>query len=276
MSQPVVSIIIPCYNSGSLLEETIKSIEKIYTPELHEVIIVNDGSTDKKTVEILSQISKHKVINQENGGLANARNTGIKNSAGKYLLFLDSDNLLTEGYLKEGVNVLENDVNIDIVYGESEKFGEERGRLNVIPFNLQTLMTYNYIDACCLIRRNLFDDLGGFDEKMKVQGYEDWELWIRAASHNKKFFYMEGVIVQKYRVLNSSMIRSVNKKDRDHVFEYLEKKYPSFLNFSGVSDFYYEKFRKQTLGWTTKLFLKKYIPSLYKILIRKGKLSKYL
>lgn len=276
MPDPIVSIIIPCFNMGDFLSETLQSVEQVIDPEIHEVIIVNDGSTDPHTLDILSANKQHRVIHKENGGLASARNAGITNAKAKYLLFLDADNLLTEGYLKQGVEVLSQHPEIDIVYGESDIIGDGSGQLFTKPFDLQTLMSYNYIDACCLVRKTMFDYLGGFDEKMKIMGYEDWEMWLRAALNHKKFFYLEGVVIQKYRVRGDSMLRKINKQKRDALYEHLEKKYPGLINMAGVSDFYYKKFDIHPLGWTAKLFIRKYFPSWYKRLIRKGKISKYL
>lgn len=261
---------------GEYLRDTINSVDHIYDADLHEVIIVDDGSTDKNTLEILDEIKHHRVINQKNRGLANARNAGILNARAPYLLFLDADNLLTNGYLTKGVEVLNNNEEIDIVYGESEKFGNETGRLNTQAFNLQLLMSYNYIDACCLVRKNVFNDLGGFDENMPTPGYEDWEMWLRAAFNGKKFYYLSGVVTQKYRVRSDSMIREVSRKKRDLVFTYLENKYPSHLSFSGISNFFYQKFDNQTLGWTAKLYIKKYFPALFENLVKKGRLSEFL
>lgn len=275
MDNPKISIIIPCYNMANYLTETIDSVERIYNREIHEVIVVDDGSTDNRTKEILSTIKNHRLIRKKNGGLSSARNAGIAEAKGEYLLFLDADNLLTEGYLTKGATVLDNHKEWDIVYGESEKFGRESGFLFTKPFDLQTLMSYNYIDACCLVRKNLFEELGGFDEEMKI-GFEDWEMWLRAAYHRKRFCYLKDVVVQKYRVRQDSMFRKIDKEKRDAIFDYLEKKYSGFLGLAGVSDFYYKKFREQTLGWTAKLFIRKYLPSLYKRLVSGGKISRYL
>lgn len=276
MDNVLISIIIPCYNMGTFLTEAVESVEKVYDSDIHEIIIVNDGSTDPETLRILAAISHHLVINKNNGGLANARNAGIANSRGKYLLFLDADNLLTNGYLTAGVDFLDTHEDTDIVYGDSEMFGERTGFLPAKPYNLQTLMTGNYIDACCLIRKSVFDELGGFDEGMPVQGLEDWEMWLRAAFNGRQFHYLEGTVIQQYRVRSRSMIGVVNKKRRDAVYDYLEKKYPSRLSFANLSDFYFKKFETQPLGWTAKLFIKKYFPTLYNRLVTKGKFSKYL
>lgn len=278
MSKILISIIIPCYNMGSLLLETINSVENVYNPDIHEVIIIDDGSTDEETIKIINEINTHQVVRQKNGGLANARNTGIFNSKGDLLLFLDSDNLLTDGYLKQGVDVLEEHPDVDIVYGLSEKFGEETGKLDTIPYNLQTLMSYNYIDACCLVRKELLNEIGGFDEQLKVSGLADWEMWLRASFHGKKFYYLEDVVVQRYRVRANSMIRKVNKSkaERDIAYDYLSKKFPSFINTEAVSDFYFKKFKDHPIGWTAKLFIKKYFPALFDKLVAKGRFSKYL
>lgn len=276
MSDPLVSIIIPCYNMGTLLAETVESVEKVYTPGLHEVIIIDDGSTDSVTLDVLDNIKGHQIIRKKNEGLARARNTGISLSKGEFLIFLDSDNLLTDGYLTKGIEVLKQHPEVDIVYGESEIFGESGGFWFTKSFDLQTLMCYNYIDACSLVRKKIFDELGGFDPDMPAQGMEDWEMWLRAAFSGKKFYYMEDVTIQKYRVRADSMIRKVDKKKRDAIFEYLQKKHPTFLNYDGISDFYFEKFNKGTFGWTMKLFIIKYFPRLHKRLVKKGKLSRYL
>ena len=89
----LISVIIPCYNSGDLLERAIDSVLNQTWPEF-EIILVNDGSSDKKTLKILNSYSYLKnlqLINQKNYGLSAARNKGVQYSNGYYLFFLDSD-----------------------------------------------------------------------------------------------------------------------------------------------------------------------------------------
>lgn len=275
MPDILVSIIIPCYNMGSLLTETLDSVRRVYQSAIHEVIIVNDGSTDAQTLQILSDLKEFKVVHKDNGGLSSARNAGIAVANGKYLLFLDADNLLTDGYLTKGVEVLNHQPGVDIVYGESETFGDSTGLLFTKPYDLQTLLSFNYIDACCLVRKSLFDEIGGFDEKMKM-GFEDWEMWLRAGLKLKGFYYLKGVVIQKYRVRGNSMLRGIDKKKRDTNFAYLESKYAGLINLTGVSDYYYHKFNIHPFGWPAKLFIRKFFPAWYQRLIQKGKISRYL
>ena len=85
-----VSVIIPCYNSGKTIEQTVKSIEKQTWSNI-ELIIVNDGSDDDYTLNVLSKFKNAKIIYQKNSGLSSARNKGLANAKGNYVFFLDAD-----------------------------------------------------------------------------------------------------------------------------------------------------------------------------------------
>ncbi len=107
-----VNIIIPCYNHGEFLKEAVESALKS-TFKNYEIIIVNDGSTDVSTLTIIKELERkfqhNKLINfihQENLGLANARNNGIRTSKGEYILILDADNKIRPDYLSEAVEII--------------------------------------------------------------------------------------------------------------------------------------------------------------------------
>ena len=109
-SEKIVSAIIPTYNIGNLIEECVESILKFKHSGL-EVLVINDGSTDSKTISALKNISKIngvKVLNKVNGGCASARNYGIKRATGKYLALIDGDDFVTDDFfplLLDGINV---------------------------------------------------------------------------------------------------------------------------------------------------------------------------
>src|SRR3954452_3864556 len=112
-----VSVIIPCYNQGRYINETIASVEaQTFTD--WEIIIVNDGSNEPETIEILFDVDckKIKVIHTENKGVAAARNTGIKAAGGKFILPLDADDLIGVNYLNEAVVFLETNEEVKVVY----------------------------------------------------------------------------------------------------------------------------------------------------------------
>lgn len=231
-----ISIIIPCYNHGQYIQETIKSIENIVKTYESEVIIINDGSTDLKTIEILNKIKEdgYTVIHQNNKGLGSARNNGIRIAKGKYILPLDSDNLVLSPYINQAIDILEKNEDISIVYGDAEFFGEKSGKWKVGSFNLQKLMLGNYIDACAVYRKSVWEFLGGYDEKMPKMGTEDWDFWLNCSFNNFNFQYLE-VPCFGYRVLKNSMIHSFSVLDFKQIYEYLEDKYSTKLSFKSIN-----------------------------------------
>jgi glycosyltransferase involved in cell wall biosynthesis len=90
-----ISVVIPCFNDGAFLMEALESALAQTLPPL-EILVINDGSTDPNTIRLLKSIDvpSVSVINQDNRGLGGARNTGIRNSTGRYIYFLDADNVL--------------------------------------------------------------------------------------------------------------------------------------------------------------------------------------
>ncbi|MDG0811812.1 glycosyltransferase family 2 protein [Cohnella rhizosphaerae] len=98
----LVSVVIPCFNHGSWLQQTLDSIHASTYPSI-EILIVNDGSTDEKTIATLKEIEEKgfKVIHQNNGGLSQARNTGVHHAKGEFILPLDADDLIHPDYIKK-------------------------------------------------------------------------------------------------------------------------------------------------------------------------------
>ncbi len=103
--KPIISVICPCYNQEKYLSEAIDSV-LVQTMKDWELIIVDDGSTDNSYSIMTEYAGKDKRITcfrQANGGPSKARNQGAKNAHGKYLLFLDSDDILAPTYLEQGL-----------------------------------------------------------------------------------------------------------------------------------------------------------------------------
>lgn len=279
LSGPRVSIVIPCYNHGKYISDTIQSIERISDNSLYEIIIINDGSTDISTNDILSRLSEdgYNVIFQKNAGLATARNNGISIARGDYILPVDADNMIRPEYVEKGITVLDNNPDISIVYGNAQKFGVENEILLQGPYNLQKLMISNYIDACAIFRRNVWESNSGYDRNMPYTGIEDWDLWLNASFNGFKFHYINEVLFD-YRVLPGSMIKNLknNKKKGDANQDYLIKKYPSFFGPQYIDADIMYKLDQSTMGFIGKLILKKYFPSIFTKKVNNGKLRKYI
>jgi glycosyltransferase involved in cell wall biosynthesis len=207
MTKPYkVSVVIPCFNHGEFLAEAVCSVTAIQRDDL-ELIVVDDGSTDERTGKEMNALSAQgiKVIRQENKGLAAARNAGITISRGEYILPLDSDDRLRPGWIDNGIRILDSEPRIGVVYGDAQRFGVRTGRWHVGPFETDKLLEWNYIHASALYRRFVWEQNGGYDGTMPVQGLEDWDFWLGALEHGWDFVYVPEIFFD-YRQAEQSMI----------------------------------------------------------------------
>jgi glycosyltransferase involved in cell wall biosynthesis len=202
-----VSIIIPCYNHGPMLREALASVEQARNANLLEVIIVDDGSSEGETRTVLSELEDlgYCVVAQPNRGPGAARNTAIRLAKGEFILPLDSDNRVRDVYLNEGVSLLRLNPSIGVVYADAEYFGEKSGRWDVPEFDLLSLIRMNFIDACALYRKRLWEGVGGYDEQRICMGVEDWDFWLRLAFRGATFVHLPRIGFD-YRVRRDSMI----------------------------------------------------------------------
>lgn len=208
MKEPLVTIVIPCYNHGAFLEETLESISKATNKYIPEIIIVNDGSTDALTLSAFERVEAqgYFVLHQENQGLAKARNNGIRLAKGKYILPLDSDNNVLPPYLNEAIDILEKK-SIDVVYGNAMYIGEKKGLWKNKHLDKRRILITNQIDACAIFKKEIWEKVGGYSEDMPYMGCEDWNFWLKCIDKGFVFLYLNEVCFQ-YRVLSSSMIRT--------------------------------------------------------------------
>lgn len=208
-----VSIIIPCFNQGEYLEDAIESAWNQTHPP-HEIIVVNDGSTDN-SAEIAERYmfkqfplleSPVRVIHQVNKGLSSARNTGIMAATGDYILPLDADDILMENAIEVITRkILE--TNSDVIAPSFIEFGTSDRKVIVQPFTLDDLKQANRLGYFSAIKRSVLIEVGGYNPKMKW-GYEDWDLWFDLIKRGKSFMILNGeeYILVKYRVKEHSML----------------------------------------------------------------------
>jgi len=210
---PTLTIVIPCFNHGHYLRDAISSAVVAGGGSI-EIIIVDDGSTDKSTVQVLAELSSERfcVIRQKNGGPGKARNTGIRASSGKYILPLDADNRIRPVFIRNAIEILDNDPEVGVVYGDAEYFGEKRGRWVVGKFNLNRLMAWNYIDNCAVFRRQVWNENKGYTEDATLIGLEDWDFWLSTVESDWKFAYVPNVCFD-YRVAAESLITRTYKRE---------------------------------------------------------------
>jgi glycosyltransferase involved in cell wall biosynthesis len=213
----LVSIIIPCYNQAQYLAEAVESVlEQTYTH--WECLIINDGSTDNTEEEALKWCSKDsriKYLKKENGGLSSARNFGIGNSNGKFILPLDADDKIGKEYIFLAVQKLEEDSTIKVVYCRARLFGIEEGEWRMPIYNYKEIFLFNTIFCSALFRREDFDHVGGYDEDL-VYGGEDWEFWIRLLKDGGEVFRLNSIqfYYRKKAVSMHTELRLNKEKDK--------------------------------------------------------------
>jgi len=149
------------------------------TYDNYEIIVINDGSTDPNTNDILNNLKfpKTSVISIANGGLANARNCGIAVSNGKYILPLDADDTIGISYVEQAVVYLENNPNTQIVYCNAAFFGEQSGQWILPDFSIEHMLRQNLIFCSAVFRRSEFNKTAGYNTNMRF-GWEDWDFWL--------------------------------------------------------------------------------------------------
>ncbi|MBF2029326.1 MAG: glycosyltransferase family 2 protein [Oscillatoriales cyanobacterium C42_A2020_001] len=177
-SSPTVSVIMPCYNQGQYVEDAVESVlAQTYQPI--EIILINDGSTDEHTIQLLQTYQKPhlSIIHTSNRGPSAARNTGIQQARGQYILPLDADDRIAPTFLEKTVPILESDPNIGIVYSQAELFGEQSGRFDLPTYNFPEILLGNMIFNTSLYRKADWEKVGGYHENM-VWGWEDYDFWL--------------------------------------------------------------------------------------------------
>lgn len=211
---PLVSVIIPCFNYGKYVVEAIDSALN-NTYKNIEVIVVNDGSTDPYTNEVLSKLSKPKTMvihHNENKGLPAARNTGIAASKGKYIVPLDADDTIQPKFIEKTVRVLENRPKVGFVSTGRRHFGQQDLIHIPPPFNFYKLIFENIAAVTSTFRKEAWEKVGGFKEAMR-DGYEDWEFWI-SISEKGWIGHRIPDILFNYRKHEHSMVtESIKKHD---------------------------------------------------------------
>lgn len=223
---PLVSIIIPCYNQGEYLDDAINSIfEQTY--DNYEVIIVNDGSTDSYTIKKLNTLSSSilKTFHTKNQGLPSARNYGIKQSKGIYILPLDADDKIHCTFIEKAVQILETNLHIAIVGSYYQHFGISNWIGNYgISGKSEVYVKADPNTLCTALYRKEWELTGGYDETY-TNGFEDWEFWINLLKITKKEVYVIPEILFYYRKKMNSMAVLVDKEKPDFVKKLIEKHY---------------------------------------------------
>jgi glycosyltransferase involved in cell wall biosynthesis len=215
MKNPKISIIIPTYNAEQYVADAIQSaLDQTVKP--HEVIVINDGSTDR-SLEVIKSFDI-KIIDQTNRGLSSARNSGIAMATGDYILPLDSDDMLLENALELVIAKIE-ETDADIIGLSFKCFGA--GNTEIILADGLTLEAFkpaNRIAYCSAVKRSALLECGGYSTRMAAsspghpevrwQGYEDYFLWFDLLKRGKTISVIEDICFL-YRTRNPDKEKSM-------------------------------------------------------------------
>ena len=227
-SMPKVSVIIPCYNHGKYLDEAVESI-LVQTFQDFEIIIVNDGSTDESTILKLENYkrAKTRVIHTVNQGLSMARNNGIREATGVFILPLDADDKVAPGYLEKAVSIMETSPKTGIVYSFADCFGAQQGRWSIPDYSPHGMLLTNLIFCCSLFRKSSWEQSGGYNPNMS-KGWEDWDFWLSLIERGCEVYRIPEVLFF-YRVLPESMVRSMDRQTKVQMHQQLICNHPSLF-----------------------------------------------
>lgn len=221
---PLVSVIIPCYNDGHYLDDSVGSIKKQTFTDL-EIVIVNDGSNDESTLQKLRSFNDPAitVLHKDNGHLSSARNHGIRHAKGEIIVTLDADDKYEKTFIEKGVNVLRSDKSIGAVTCYLKSFGLKQYKWKPLGGDLKNFLYRQESCASAMIRKECWERTGGYDEQMK-SGYEDWEFWIRLTSSGWKVHVLKEYLLN-YRVTEKSMLLTQSEPRREEIVNYIMEKH---------------------------------------------------
>ena len=171
---PLISVVIPCYNDGAYLPETVGWLKK-QTLQDFEIIIVNDGSTDPVTLQVIETLAQQniRVFHKKNGRMSSARNFGVENANGTFIAALDADDYYDPSFFEKAVAVMNKQPQTAVVTSYMQLFGEIRKVAKPRGGNQYNFLFSNQCPACAMVRKSCWVSVGGYDEAMK-NGYEDW------------------------------------------------------------------------------------------------------
>jgi glycosyltransferase involved in cell wall biosynthesis len=212
--------VIPCFNDGATVGA---AVESLYGQEPCELVIVNDGSDDPRTLRVLDVLAGAgtRVIHQENRGLSGARMRGVLETSAPYVQPLDADDMLAPGAIERLADVLDREPSLGMVWGDQRVFGD----LELTQRRADTLdpwaITYSNRLTEGLIRREALLDADGWELSV---GFEDWDLYMGLAEQGWQGRRVDAV-TYLYRIGSSRMLSSA-RLQHDDLYRQMRERHP--------------------------------------------------
>lgn len=223
-----VSVIMPCYNDGRYIREAIDSVRN-QTYKNIEIIVIDDGSDDAETLEILERLADEVLLlHTDHVRPAAARNFGIQHADGKYIMPVDSDDRIDERYIEKAVEIIENNPHVGVVYCEADLFGEKSGRWDLPKYSFESMLLDNIVFVTALFYKEDWEKAGGFHTGL-VAGMEDYDFWIAILSLGREIYQIPEILFH-YRIKPSSRTTGF-QSDYHHMQETYRQIYDNHKEF---------------------------------------------
>lgn len=209
----LLSVVIPYYNLGATIEETIQSVIASDYKQ-YEIILLDDGSTEeesiRKAAEIAATYQNVRLKRIANGGLANARNVGGKMARGEYVCFLDADDTVQPTYFSRCIRIMEEHKDIAFVYSWVQYFGGSQDVWSCFDTELPFFCGQNQL-VCMAVARRADYCAFAFNHPEMAYGLEDYDGWLGMVENGRMGVCIPELLVN-YRVRPASMSRTMSKE----------------------------------------------------------------
>ncbi|MBO9199021.1 MULTISPECIES: glycosyltransferase [Niastella] len=231
----LLSIVVPFYNMGAYVNET---LESIYSSDYKniEVIVVNDGSNDQGSIEVLKTLQnkyQFTLVEQTNKGLSAARNKGVQHASGEFLAFLDPDDTVQPTYFSKAINILQSKQNVFFVGCWAQYFERSTGSWPAFIPEPPYLLYHNMINSSALIYKKIAFTKNGWNDAALEYGVEDWESVINLVKNGWR-----GVVIPEklwnYRIRQTSMVRNFTREKLLFSYRYIAEKHAAFYALHAV------------------------------------------
>ena len=230
-AEPEVTVAVSVYNYADVVTETLDSIVASEGVAF-EVVVVEDHATDHSRAVVRQFLDEHPDVpmlllaKDANEGLAEARNTAFAAARAPHVMAVDADNHLYPTALRRLADALDADPGADAAYSILEDFGAARAVRSALAWDVERLCRANYIDAQAMLRRQAWQQLGGYrPDEDGVHGWEDWDLWLRMAADGRRATLV-AQILGRYRVQQGSMVALTNLAAEDAI-AVMRRRYPT-------------------------------------------------
>lgn len=239
------AVVIPCFNDGATLLDAVRSAQA--QDRLDELVVVDDGSTDVRTLEVFEALEREgvAVIHRPNGGLGAARMSGVSATDADYVFCLDADDRLLPDTLSALAGALDGDRDLALVWGDYRLFGDRGWRQETAPSLDAWQISYqNDIPASVMVRRSALLAAGGWQLR---GGYEDWDLLMGLAERGARGRRVP-IVAYEYRQHGVRMLGESARRHGD-IYALLRGRHPHLFARRR------EAWRRAEAPWTLKLAL---------------------